>query len=212
LYNNDRSGTETTLFDPTLDACPGLTGTIKDETDVLAIKRVSGTALTTGQTDGVTYLRTNGTVGSFVNNAASVPPVSGVSDWQYLPRIYYIRDDAVPSLCRLDLNGLAFDAIAADECLAEGIEDLHVQFGIDTDGDGVANQYVSDPTQAEANTAVSARLYVLVRSAEEDHGYTNTKSHRLGDIVIPAQNDKFYRRVYNTTVTLRNSANRLQLN
>ena len=46
-------------------------------------------------------------------------------------------------------------------CLAEGIEDFHVQFGIDTDADGYANQYVSSPTLAQIEGVVSARVYEI---------------------------------------------------
>lgn len=211
LYNN--ASPATTLFDVALNGCPGLTGTIRPQTDVLAIKRVSGTPLTAGQTDGIVYLRTNATVGTFIDDAGTTAPPPGFQDWQYIPRLYYIRNDAIPALCRLDLSGLAFAAVPADGCLAEGVEQFHIQFGIDTDNDGLANRYLSNPTAAQAATAVSARIYVLVRTAEQDRDYTNTKTYQLGDLAIdPTPNDNFYRRVFSTTVSLRNPSSIIVLN
>ena len=96
-----------------------------------------------------------------------------------------------------------FDTVPAD-CLAEGVEQIHVEFGIDTDNDGVANQYLSDITAAQADTTVSARVFMLVRSSL-DLDYTNDKTYNLGHLAaIGPFNDNYYRRVYSTTVALRN--------
>lgn len=212
-YNNNSSATTSSHFDETADGCPALTGTVRAGTDLLAIKRVGGQPLTAGQSNNVVYLRTNGVVGNLINDAAATPLPAGFRDWLYLPRVYYIRfgaGDAVPMLCRLDLNNTAFAAVAADGCLAEGIEGFHIEWGVDTDLDGVANQYIASPTAAQLEDAVSARLYILVRSATGDVAYTNDKTYNLGDIAVGPFNDNFYRRVYSTTVTLRNPANLIQ--
>jgi type IV pilus assembly protein PilW len=206
LFNNAHSG-PTTLFDITADACPGKMGTVASSTSQLAIKRIAGAGITSGQTDGIVYLRSNGVAASFINDAQSVAPPAGFSDWVYMPAVYYIRNEGtLPRLCRLRLNGLAFNALAEDECLADGIEQIHVQFGIDTDTDGVANQYKSNPTAAEIGDAVTARIYVLARSTDPDPHYSNPKNYVLGDLAIAAQNDGFYRRVFSTTIFLRNPA------
>ncbi len=210
-YNNSSSTTTSSNFDETADGCPALMGAIRANTDILAIKRVSG-ATTATPVDNVLYLRSNGVIGSLVNDAATTAPTVGFQDWLYLPRIYYIRNDAVPALCRMNITNLAFTAVPADGCIAEGIEQFHIQFGIDTDIDGVANQYIANPTAAQIDTAVSARLYVLARSAVGDRTYNNTKTYNLGDVVVGPVNDNFYRRVYSTTVTLRNPANLIFFN
>lgn len=211
LFNNVHAGTS--LFNMTADACPSLTGTIAPGTSQLAVKHVNGTAVTTGQTDGLVYLRSNGVSATFINTAASTALPAGFRDWLYEPAVYYIRNEGNgPRLCRLAINGLALGALAEDECLADGVEQFHLQFGVDTDSDGVANQYKSNPTAAEVGDVVSVRAFVLVRSMDDDPQYVNTKSYVLGDLVVPAANDNFYRRVFNTTVLLRNPKHLALLN
>ncbi len=210
-YNNNHAGMISTQFAVAADACPALTGTIKAGTDVLAFKRVSDLPMTAGQIDGPVYLRTNSISGSFIDDAGSTPLPVSFQDWLYVPRIYYIRDDAIPRLCRIDINGTGLGAVPDDGCLAEGIEDLHIEFGIDTDNDGTANRYKSNPTLGDMENVVTARIYVLARGAEADVNYTNTKTYTLGDVVIAPSNDNFYRRVLSTTVSLRNPASFISL-
>jgi type IV pilus assembly protein PilW len=203
------------------------------DTDVFSIKRVigidnclddsadcdgSGTAVT--RSDNKFYVRSNGdngclwhaTSGSTTPDSAACPAASDSSgkDWEFVNRVYYIRNfsqtagDGIPTLCRKSM-GSASPAMST-ECLAEGIEYFHIMFGLDPDDDGIANQYEGAPTASELKDAVSARIYVLVRSKDADNQYTNTKTYNLGD-ESRTMNDNFYRRVYTTTVPLRNLAN-----
>ena len=72
----------------------------------------------------------------------------------------------------------------------------------------IANNYTSTPTLSEMENAVSARVYLLARSIEADPFFTNVTQYVLGDATIAAANDGFYRRVYSTTISLRNTAAR----
>jgi len=206
LYYNDNAGTP--MFDPT--TCAILTTgstTFNSDSNAFLIKRVANEPASALEKD-VVYVRSNGNTHKLY---ADDPPVTeaGFEDWAYQPKLYYIRDDAagVPSLCRAVVSTgatVGFQQVADGECLAEGIEQLHIEFGLDTDGDLVPNQYQSDITTAEAETAVAIRIYLLARTADADTTYTNDKTYTLGDLAIPAANDNFYRRVYTTTVVLRN--------
>jgi len=158
--------------------------------------------------------------GSATGPSSSNCPTTGVQDWLYLTHVYYIRKtndngDPIPTLCRktLDVSTSGTPAPTMDDlCLAQGIERFHVMFGIDTDSprDGVANKFVSAPTKDELTTrAVSARIYVLVRSLHQDSNaaFTNNKTYQLGDVTYTPSNtasDSYYRRLYSTTVVLRN--------
>ncbi len=207
-FNNAHSSPATEQFDITANACPTVTGSVRANTSQLAIKHASGVGLTAGATDGVVYLRSNGTAGNFIDDAGSVAPPAGFRDWAYVPSVYYIGEsNGIPSLCRTQLAGLALDTITSDECLATGVEQLHIQFGIDVDGDGAVNQYKANPTAAEMPTALTARVYILVRSDSIDPAYTNNKTYHLGDLDIAGGGDHFYRRVFSSTVKLRNPAN-----
>jgi type IV pilus assembly protein PilW len=228
LANNYHPGMIWTQFTP----CAALTANMRPNTDMLALKRVEGSStastfvdvadvdndsntteiLTLGASDlvnGNVYLRSTRSVGTFVDDASpSNPPGTGETDWRYIPRVYFIRDhyetpgDGIPALCRLTISGVAF---TTTECIAEGIEDLHVQYGIDTDQDGIANIYTSTPDLSEMESAVSARVYLLARSIDADPHFTNDTEYVLGDANIPVANDGYYRRVYSTTISLRNT-------
>lgn len=213
LFNNYHPANPTLQFTP----CTSVSSVHQTNTSMLVVKRVAGS--TTAQADldnGTVYLRTNGTTGSLLDNlSSSDAPGANESDWLYQPSWYFIRQfydvpaDAIPSLCRMRLSG---NTLETPQCLAEGIQDLHVQFGIDTDSDGYANQYLSEPTQAQVATAVTARIFVLARSSDTDSFYTNDKTYTLGDVSLGPFNDGFLRRVYSSTVVLRNTIGRSLIN
>ena len=168
---------------------------------------------------GTVYLRSTNTTGSFIDNADSGnTPASGESDWRYMPRIYFIRDhfqtagDGIPSLCRMELvtgnemGNPETDTANEPQCIAEGVQDLHIEFGVDTDTDLIANVYLSDPTVAELEQVVSAKIHLLARSEQPAAGYTNSKTYQLGSVSLGPFNDNFYRQVFTTTVSTRNTA------
>ena len=158
LVNNNHVSPAATQFVP----CALLTANIRPNTDLLVLKRVQGSStsstfvdvadidndtntteiLTLGGSalnNGVVYLRSTSANGSFVANASAAnPPGLGETDWRYIPRVYFVRTfyevpgDQIPSFCRLVIAGAG---LTATECIAEGIEDFHIQFGIDTDSD-----------------------------------------------------------------------------
>jgi len=182
-------------------------------TDIIAIKRVAGAVAPVALTNNTVYLRTNGTVGLLFREPASTPPAIPVPapfvDWEYRPAIYYVRafasapGDGIPTLCRkvLDYSG-APDVVT--ECLAQGIENLQIEFGLDSNGDGDPNTFVANPTVAEMQTAVAARVMVLARSVRNDPRYSNGKTYSLSNAPAYQPNDNFYRRVYTVNVSLKN--------
>ena len=128
--------------------------------------------------------------------------------WEASSKIFYIRrysdsgdtDDGIPTLCMENLAGNA----VTSRCLVEGVENMQFEFGIDTDDDGVANQYKVAPTGAEMEQAVTARIHLLLRSILEISGYRDDRSYTLGQKQVAAQHDAYLRRVFSTTVRLRN--------
>ena len=131
-----------------------------------------------------------------------------VSYWEVATRVFYIRrysdssnkKDGVPTLC---MDNLAGSAISA-RCLVEGVENMQLEFGIDTDADGVANRYMAAPGGADMERAVSARIHLLLRSINAIAGYRDLRSYQLGQHLVEARGDGFLRRVFSTTVQLRN--------
>ena len=198
-------------------------GDIESGTDVLTIKRTAGEpslrrsvkapGLSTSTTEQW-YLRYDNYGGAIswskVSPAAITAlssPDPGLSYWESYTRIFYIRSysetsgDGIPTLCEWTLNA---DAMTS-RCLVEGIEDLHIEFGVDANADGVADRYLDNPTSAQIATAVVARVYLLARSLQTVAGYQNTKTYQLGSKAVAAKNDGYMRRVFTTTVQIRNA-------
>ena len=130
--------------------------------------------------------------------------------WEYAPQILFIRDysiatsDGIPTLCRKGLSNSANDK-GDTECLVEGVENMQIEIGVDKDGDQQADYFVANPSGVELQSAIAARVYLLVRSVNPIAGYTNDKSFMLGQTSVAAPADGFYRRILQTTVLLRNS-------
>ena len=93
------------------------------------------------------------------------------------------------------------------ECLARGVENMQIEFGIDTDNDGSANVYLAAPLANQMSQVVSAKIYLLVRSEESDLSYLNDKVYTLSNAPAYTPNDNFYRRTFSTTVGVRNLRN-----
>lgn len=87
----------------------------------------------------------------------------------------------IPTLKRLSLRGDGTALAWFEEPIAEGIETLQIDYGIDTDGDGSANSYVTAPTTAADWTNVmTLKLHVLARNIEPSSGYVEQKTYNLG--------------------------------
>jgi len=182
-----------------------------DGTDVVAIKRVAG-AETAAPAVGNVYLRTNGTVGLLFNGPApSAPPIVVApprADWVYRPSIYYIRrfanapGDNLPTLCRKVLRGAG--PSMTTECLATGIENLQIEYGIDTTDDGHPNVYMTNPTLTQMQAAVAARIFLVARTTDIDTRYTNGKTYSISNSPDMVPDDSFHRRVFSTSVSIQN--------
>ena len=180
-------------------------------TDVVSIKRVAG-GNSAVPVAGNVYLRSNGTVGLLFREPVSAAPPVVVpvpfKDWQYRPRIYFVRNyantpgDGIPSLCRKVLAGAGPSMIT--ECLAQGIENLQVEYGLDTDGDSIPDAYLPNPTQTEMQTVVTARIFLLARSIDADFGYDDVKTYTLSNAPAYTPADNFHRRVSSVTVNIPN--------
>ncbi|MEJ2129120.1 MAG: PilW family protein [Woeseiaceae bacterium] len=186
-------------------------GELREGTDVVSIKRVAG-AEAGALNNGSVYMRTNGTVGLMFRApfpaAPAVPIAAPSSDWEFRPSIYYVRQfannpgDGIPTLCRKVLRGVG--PTMTTECLATGIENLQIEYGIDTSEDGHPNMYTTNPTLTEIQDVVSARIFLLARTTEIDTRYTNDKTYSISNAADYAPGDSFHRRVFSTSVSIQN--------
>jgi type IV pilus assembly protein PilW len=182
-------------------------GEVLEGTDVVSIKRVVGSASAVLR-DGGVYLRTNGTVGLLYRSPAPAAAAITGSDWEFRPSIYFIRQfannpgDGIPTLCRKVLNGPGPSMVT--ECLATGIENLQIEYGIDTTEDGAPDTFMPSPTLAEMQNVVTARVFVLARTTDIDTRYENDKTYSISNSPDFLPNDSFHRRVFSTNVTIQN--------
>lgn len=140
---------------------------------------------------------------------------------RYHTYIYFVANnsvgtDGVPTLKRAELTGSGFTIVP----LVEGIENLKLEYGIDTNGDGMPEGYTPTPDTynscAAAACAVTnwrnvtaARVFILARNTEVSPGYTDSKTYTLDSATtVGSFGDGYRRHVFNTTVKLANIAGR----
>jgi len=230
---------------PTADATPpSCTANRAAGTDVLVVRRVSTTPVTPGspqQVAGETYMQVSAcaplnppfVVSSnavdFTLQTKDCDPTKLASLHKYIVRVYYvascndcIANDGIPTLKMAEfING----AITVRP-LVEGIQNMQVDYGIDTNADGAPDCYANDPSSAVApacagapyvwNTAenwanvVAARIYVLARNNEATADWTDTRTYNLGlsGAYTPAAGDKYKRHVYSAVARVVNPSAR----
>lgn len=96
---------------------------------------------------------------------------------------------------------------ANPDIIAEGIENMQILYGEDSNADGIANRYVNASNIVAANPIVSVRIALLVSTIENSGGggtdtatYTLLNAPPLGPF-----NDTLLRKVFTRTIILRNS-------
>jgi len=123
-------------------------------------------------------------------------------------------DPAQPALRRL-VNPTPGQTCASNgDELLEGIENMQILYGEDTDadadganGDGTANRYVAfGASGLDIDRIVSVRISLLARSLNNNLTTAPSPYTFNGIAVTPASTDKYLRKVFTTTITLRNKA------
>lgn len=212
------------LTDFALDCAPFRTDTWRPDTDVLVIRRGSEQQ-PAELVEGRLYLQTSriqGTLFAATNcddpkdaaciPAAYAPPASETRE--LVTTAYYISTEStargdVPSLRRKRLVAGAI----LDEEVATGVEDLQVRFGVDTNNDTNADEYV-DPETDPANyngQIVSATIWLRVRAEDPEIGFVDDRTYdyadndATGEPDLAAPNDNFRRFVISKTIQLRNT-------
>lgn len=167
-----------------------------------------------------------------------------------ITRIYYISNcddcvndldnnstttgDGIPTLKLVELGipasgGTVLKVIENLRTIAPGIENMHIEYGIDTDDNGSIDAWVvsnENPRQSGATgTAVTGmrldasnenrwedvmavKLFLISRDLTSTPGYTDTKSFTLGGTTVAAAGDAFHRRMTSTTVKAVNMSGR----
>jgi len=189
------------------------TGTrTKDQSDVIQLKRVIGAPVAV-PVAGNYYLDTNMTTGGIYQGGA-IPVLENARTWLYQHHVYYVREqkvgnDYVPSLMQGRLANLTMNF----NPVVDGIEVIRFMYGVDTNGDGVINSYISasggNMTDAlwdnsGGSRILAVKVYVLARSILPDNKYENTSTYQMGDFALTAD-DNYRRLLFSSTITLYNA-------
>ena len=112
-------------------------------------------------------------------------------------RAYFIRTGASKRPALWQQAG----ANAAQE-IADGVENMQIQYGVDTDGDGVVDSYTPAGVGINWNQVVAVRISLLVVSPD-DQIATSSQTYTYDGASVTA-GDKKLRQVFTTTVSVRN--------
>jgi type IV pilus assembly protein PilW len=116
-------------------------------------------------------------------------------------KIYYISNSGTQfSLYRRTLAG----STMVNEEVIPGIQDLQVQFGVDTNNDGAADRYVNAGDVGTSRVA-SVKLWLLVVSEDAEIGYVDSTAYSYANVSYAAFNDNRRRILMTKTIQIRNS-------
>jgi type IV pilus assembly protein PilW len=229
---------------------PGCLSDVRAGTDILVVRRASSCAVGSANCDPylgtATYFQASGCASPAelssgnpstyyvlaVGNAALTLHQKDCATlaqyYQYRTHIYFVANndvagDGIPTLKRAELGPGGFNIVP----LVEGIENLQIEYGLDTSSptSGVPAVYTADPDSyngcAPAGTcmsywrsAVAAKLNVLARNTTATPGYVDTKTYTLGlnaagqPNTVAATGDNFKRHAYVSAVRINNTAAR----
>ncbi len=134
-------------------------------------------------------------------------------------RVYFLSPsntpgDGIPTLKRADLTPAGYVATP----IAEGIEHLHFEYGIDNDGFGAAGYGEPDVylrahtvTAAQWTDVMSVRVYLIARNVLPSNTFRDDRTYQLGQepAITPATTQSTHKRqAYSTTIRLNNLAGR----
>ena len=144
-----------------------------------------------------------GTNEQYTMDAAEVFPMQTI--------VYYVKKASsgnAPALYRRTFDG--DNANGLEQELIEGVEGLHVRYGIDSttpEPDGVVDSYVTAQNVTDWSKVVAVRMGLLIRSTlpvEADVTLPLTGLVNGVTVTYPTTGTKYDRRVFTTTVAVRN--------
>lgn len=106
--------------------------------------------------------------------------------------------------CR-SLHPNAFPPVDQTIALIDGVENFQILFGEDLDNDLSPDRYVSASFPGlDMNNVVSIRVSILLQTLEEVSKVNDTHTYNLLDTLYTPPLDKRVRKIFTTTVSLRN--------
>lgn len=168
---------------------------IGTNTDITGVDNNTGVITVDNGTDSIA-IKAAFTVAPIVSCGASVTtdPTYILASSATAYKIYTLAPNPYPTLYKL-FNGVW-------RPLIDGIQNMQILYGVDNDNDGSANFYVAANNVASMQQVVSIRISLLVVTLD-DYLATQPLTYTYNGVTTtPA--DRKIRRVFNTTIAIRN--------
>jgi len=146
--------------------------------------------------------------------AASTTPYAKLRNM--LVHVYFVSPnnnpspaDGIPTLKMLELDATshAFET----RPLVEGIEYMQLEYGLDSNNDGVADSYSTAPGTADWPNVVSVKVNLLARNTEPTKNFVDSKTYSLGLAGTVSPGDAYKRHAYTQFVRIVNVAGRREI-
>ncbi|MDJ0905305.1 MAG: PilW family protein [Woeseiaceae bacterium] len=171
--------------------------------------------------NGRLQVQTTRIQGAVFADGAVPPPFSAAdsSTHNLIVNTYYVADDSplipgTPTLRRKTLTTAGGAPIIVDQEIAPGVENLQIQFGVDTNEDNTVDRYVNpgddvyNPIAAgyvPGARIMTARIWLVVRGLAPEVGIVDNRDYEPGDVDLGTYNDGFRRMQVSKTILLRNA-------
>ncbi|KJZ00873.1 PilW family protein [Pseudoalteromonas ruthenica] len=190
-----------------------------DNSDIIQVKRLEGNNTLPGGMQGNRYYFVAAhNEAQFTTSALGALPKPNATIWPYTHNVYYVDEQTfvvngenltIPVLMRRRLTTAGMRA----ETVMEGVENIYLNFGLDTNGDNRVDSYRSANQMQLADWAqqgvqvLTIQLNVLVRALQPDPSANIVnQTYQLGGVNGRTLNfnDNFRRAVFTSTIQLRN--------
>ncbi len=186
--------------------CPAFGAGPSPTSDVLVVRHASTTP--TLPTVGLMQIQTEFARGQVFSNGvvpAGFLPANSITSTLMISG-YYISQDStigvgIPSLRRKTLQ---IGPTVIDQEVIPGVQDLQIQMGVDTTGDGAVNQYVNPGGEPVGSTTMAVRVWMLMRAERQETGFVDGTNYIYADQNLGPFNDAFRRLLVSKTILLRN--------
>ncbi len=161
------------------------------QSDALVVRHASGQ--TAPATANVIQVQSDMTRAQVFNNGAVPPGYDPLAQTHnVISNVYYVDtgSDLNPNVPSLRVKTLVPGGAHRDQEIIAGVENLQVQFGLDTDGDARVDRYV-DPDHDTINPTtggtivgaqiVAVHLWMLVRADISETGFTDIRTYAAPD-------------------------------
>lgn len=205
--------------------CTPYGGAASPTSDTLVVRRAAEDAITGALSAGTLYIQSARVVTGQLFNGPPAPTLTGPSETHLLVVDgYYVSQTSTLSTPGNTIPALYVQTLAPgpqieDREVLPGVEDMQVQFGVDTDAPNAAtrgsvNRYVNpgdpilDPTSGSYNpdaVVLAVRVWFRIRALRRENGYSNTTHYVYADQDWTAPGDPYRRTLVSKTVYLRNA-------